>query len=401
MFYVFSQVKVPFTIQYQFFQAMRSQPFFNPFNSCLSKKQNNSRNLILFAIMKAYDLAKEKNTEQKSEERGKKEKKTKQKGKPKQKQQSEVNCSEDDFKQLVYQELLSLGVNDIEKPLKAGGTVDKTVLDQFIHQFYVSSLSSPSTSSDVVCPATVSVIGSIISQEVIKVVTSMYLPIQQLLMFESFSSLSLLHNEERNNEIDDTSGLSSNPYNKRMNQEMKKLKVFIIGSGAIGCELLKNFALLGIGCSKDTSSSTAKDSPDLLSSSSSSFSSAEGSLWKKFGLEEGGIIVTDMDLIEKSNLNRQLLFRSHHIGQSKAMIAAEEIMKINPSMNILPLSYKVDENNEKNIFNEQFWKEADIIITALVSHFLFSFLFLSIPLLGFVSSSPPSFFSASSSFCCC
>lgn len=48
---------------------------------------------------------------------------------------------------------------------------------------------------------------------------------------------------------------------------------FQVGAGAIGCELLKNFAMIGL---------------------------AGG---------EGEVIVTDMDTIEKSNLNRQFLFR--------------------------------------------------------------------------------------------
>lgn len=47
-----------------------------------------------------------------------------------------------------------------------------------------------------------------------------------------------------------------------------------VGAGAIGCELLKNFAMMGLGCGP-----------------------------------EGSITVTDMDTIEKSNLNRQFLFR--------------------------------------------------------------------------------------------
>lgn len=47
-----------------------------------------------------------------------------------------------------------------------------------------------------------------------------------------------------------------------------------MGAGAIGCELLKNFAMIGLGCG-----------------------------------EGGEVVVTDMDTIEKSNLNRQFLFR--------------------------------------------------------------------------------------------
>lgn len=54
-----------------------------------------------------------------------------------------------------------------------------------------------------------------------------------------------------------------------------------MGAGAIGCELLKGFALVGLG--------------------------AGGS---------GGVTVADMDHIERSNLSRQFLFRAQDIGVS-------------------------------------------------------------------------------------
>lgn len=55
-----------------------------------------------------------------------------------------------------------------------------------------------------------------------------------------------------------------------------------VGAGAIGCELLKNFAMIGLGCG-----------------------------------EGGAVIVTDMDTIEKSNLNRQFLFRPWDVTVSR------------------------------------------------------------------------------------
>ena len=57
--------------------------------------------------------------------------------------------------------------------------------------------------------------------------------------------------------------------------------VFQVGAGAIGCEMLKNWAMMGVA-------------------------SGEG----------GQIYVTDMDTIEKSNLNRQFLFRPHDVQVS-------------------------------------------------------------------------------------
>lgn len=67
----------------------------------------------------------------------------------------------------------------------------------------------------------------------------------------------------------------------------RRFVIFKVGAGAIGCELLKNFALMGLGAG-----------------------------------EGGHITVTDMDYIEKSNLNRQFLFRSQDIGVRGAATAA-------------------------------------------------------------------------------
>ena len=54
-----------------------------------------------------------------------------------------------------------------------------------------------------------------------------------------------------------------------------------VGAGAIGCELLKNWAMMGVAAATD-----------------------------------GQITVTDMDRIERSNLNRQFLFRPSDIDVS-------------------------------------------------------------------------------------
>lgn len=57
---------------------------------------------------------------------------------------------------------------------------------------------------------------------------------------------------------------------------------FVIGAGALGCEFIKMFALMGL--------------------------STKG----------GKISVTDDDNIEISNLNRQFLFRKQHVGKNKS-----------------------------------------------------------------------------------
>ena len=77
--------------------------------------------------------------------------------------------------------------------------------------------------------------------------------------------------------------------------------VFVIGAGAIGCEILKNFAMMGVACGSS-----------------------------------GLVTVTDNDHIEKSNLSRQFLFRSHHIKQSKSKCARESVLLINPDFKCAP-----------------------------------------------------------------
>jgi molybdopterin/thiamine biosynthesis adenylyltransferase len=62
-----------------------------------------------------------------------------------------------------------------------------------------------------------------------------------------------------------------------MIEKIASTNLFMIGAGAIGCELLKNYAMLGVGC--------AKKDPNT-------------------GSKGGSIVLTDPDVIEVSNLNR-------------------------------------------------------------------------------------------------
>ena len=48
----------------------------------------------------------------------------------------------------------------------------------------------------------------------------------------------------------------------------------------------------------------------------------------------GRVTVTDDDVIEKSNLSRQFLFRNWHIGQSKSTVAGEAAARLNPGISI-------------------------------------------------------------------
>ncbi len=69
-----------------------------------------------------------------------------------------------------------------------------------------------------------------------------------------------------------------------------------MGAGAIVCELIKNFAMMGVSCGN------------------------------------GQLYLTDMDTIEKSNLNRQFLFRPHDIQKPKSIVSAAAARRINPEV---------------------------------------------------------------------
>lgn len=108
-----------------------------------------------------------------------------------------------------------------------------------------------------------------------------------------------------------------------------KQNFFLVGAGAIGCEMLKNWALMGVGC-------------------------AEG----------GHVTVTDMDCIEKSNLNRQFLFRPGDVKQLKSQCAARAVVAMNPAVHITALDLRVGGETE-TVFNDAFYSNLSAVCTAL------------------------------------
>lgn len=74
-------------------------------------------------------------------------------------------------------------------------------------------------------------------------------------------------------------------------------KVLVVGAGALGNEVLKNLALVGLGT----------------------------------------LIVIDLDVIEPSNLSRSVLFRAEDGGKSKAVVAARRTRELNPEICLIPI----------------------------------------------------------------
>lgn len=114
-----------------------------------------------------------------------------------------------------------------------------------------------------------------------------------------------------------------------LQQRLQELKVFLVGAGALGCELLKNFACMGIGTHGP-----------------------------------GFIQVTDLDTIEKSNLNRQFLFKPPDVSHPKSVRAAAAVKRMNPSLNIHAHETPVGKQTE-NLFDDNFWEPLDLVVNGL------------------------------------
>lgn len=174
-------------------------------------------------------------------------------------------------------------------------------------------------------------LGGIVGQEVLKACSGKFTPIKGFFYIDADETLpdDLLPSDEVA-----TSGSSRYDsqvavFGKEMQTRLLQQRQFLVGSGAIGCEMLKNWALMGVACGP-----------------------------------EGMIHITDMDRIEKSNLSRQFLFRSKHINHFKSACAAEAAQEMNPDLNIKAYQEKVAAETE-HIFGDDFYDKLTGVCTAL------------------------------------
>ncbi len=106
------------------------------------------------------------------------------------------------------------------------------------------------------------------AQEIVKY-TGKYTPLKQWLHFDLQETLpkpeTQVNRQVNGSRYDDQIKI----YGNEVQEKLQRLNVFMVGAGALGCELIKAFAVMGIGCSQN-----------------------------------GKVHVTDNDNIEVSNLNR-------------------------------------------------------------------------------------------------
>uniref|UniRef100_A0A8U7P0G3 E1 ubiquitin-activating enzyme n=1 Tax=Corvus moneduloides TaxID=1196302 RepID=A0A8U7P0G3_CORMO len=177
-------------------------------------------------------------------------------------------------------------------------------------------------------------IGGLAAQEVMKAVSGKFTPITQWLYFDALECLpeenrdTLLTEEQcrpRNSRYDGQIAV----FGAELQAKLGAQKYFVVGAGAIGCELLKNFAMVGLGCGP-----------------------------------EGSVTVTDMDTIEKSNLNRQFLFRPWDVTKLKSERAAAAAREMNPALRVCSRTDRVGPDTER-VYDDDFFEGLDGVANAL------------------------------------
>ncbi|XP_046384546.1 NEDD8-activating enzyme E1 catalytic subunit-like [Ischnura elegans] len=104
-------------------------------------------------------------------------------------------------------------------------------------------------------------------------------------------------------------------------EKIKKANILIVGAGGLGCEILKNLAMMGFE----------------------------------------NLSIIDMDKIDVSNLNRQFLFRREDVGRPKAEVAAEYISKRVFGCQVRSYYSRIED------FDQQFYQSFQAIICGLDS----------------------------------
>src|SRR5580693_8606567 len=80
-------------------------------------------------------------------------------------------------------------------------------------------------------------------------------------------------------------------------ERLRSARILVVGAGALGNEVMKNLALLGLGTT----------------------------------------YLIDLDVVEPSNLSRSVLFREEDGGHSKAVVAARRALELNPEITVVPM----------------------------------------------------------------
>jgi molybdopterin/thiamine biosynthesis adenylyltransferase len=103
-------------------------------------------------------------------------------------------------------------------------------------------------------------------------------------------------------------------------ERLKKAHIFIAGAGGLGSPISIYLAVAGVGT----------------------------------------ITIVDMDVVDQSNLNRQILHYDRDVGKKKTVSAEEKLRELNPDITINAIDVKIEESNAANLIGK-----ADGIVDAM------------------------------------
>lgn len=173
-------------------------------------------------------------------------------------------------------------------------------------------------------------LGGVLGQEVIKV-TGKFTPLHQWLHFDIAE---ILHEpplpEAEYAPLQSRYDGQIAVFGKTLQQKLAETRLFLVGTGALGCEFAKGFAAMGVGTDP-----------------------------------KGQIFITDMDTIERSNLNRQFLFRPKDIGKYKAEATHRAMLEMNPDLKVVTYTSKVAPETENLFTDDRFWPSLTLVVNAL------------------------------------
>ena len=106
--------------------------------------------------------------------------------------------------------------------------------------------------------------------------------------------------------------IALNEIGVRGQEKISKAKVLVVGAGGLGCPVLQYLAAAGIGT----------------------------------------LGIVDFDVVEESNLQRQILYGTSTIGENKALAAKKRLEDLNPTVSIDAIPEKLADSNAVSLFNQ-------------------------------------------------
>lgn len=175
--------------------------------------------------------------------------------------------------------------------------------------------------------------GGLAAHEALKAVSGTYNPVRQWMYFDSLESLPSLY--QRTVELCKPTGSRYDGqiavFGRDYQDKVGFVKPFLVGTGAMGCEMLKNWSLIGLGSGP-----------------------------------EGRVFIADPDPVQQKHVDHQFLFRNADIGCVKGDCAANFMQRINSDFDGHVHSFREHlERETMNVFNDDFWEPIDGVAASL------------------------------------